>query len=131
MITIEAPYPAPVTSSVLPSPELGDQENLTSSVATKVATDGELYTYVKRSTRRRFLWDFTLTRPKALELRALFLIYGGDQVRVTDHNDDVWIGYFTNNPFEFNTDRKAGPGCGDVEGAYVTITLEFEGNASV
>lgn len=126
---IESPYPAPVTTIVLPRPELGDQESLTSQVNTKYSTNGTKYTYVKKSTRRRFLWSFVLTRPKALELRAFLRVYGGEQAKVTDHNDQVWVGNFINNPFEFTTDRKAGPGCGSVEGALVSFTVEFEGNA--
>lgn len=128
MIKLEAPYPAIQTTSLLPNPDLGDAESLTASVSLKRATDGTLYSYVKRKGgRRKTTWTLRLVRPKALELRAFFLSYASSVIRVTDHKDRVWVGYFTNNPFEFDTPVRAAPGFGDLRGELQTITLEFEG----
>jgi len=125
---LEAPYPGIQTTSILANPQFSNGEGLADSVASKRATDGTLYTYVKRRNGRRKLnWTFLLVRPKALELRAFLTSYFASDVRVTDHSGRVWIGNFTNNPFEFTTDRRAAPDRGDLRGELQTITLEFEG----
>jgi hypothetical protein len=79
--------------------------------------DGSRYTYVKTNPDRRLQWRFLLTREKSLELRAFFQSYYRARVRVVDHDERVWIGYFTSNPFEFEAAR---PEVHD-------ITIEFQG----
>lgn len=129
MFEISAPYPGLQTTSLLPNPEFSDTESLTDVVVSKRATDGTLYTYVKtKGGRRKMQWSFRLTRNKGLEVRAFLLSYFASRIRVVDHNDRIWVGNFTNNPFEFVTDRKAGPAIqGWPKGETQTITLEFEG----
>lgn len=118
MIKLEAPYPAIVTTSFLPNPQLSNAESLTATLTMKRATDGTLRTYVKtKNGRRKMLWNFVLDRGKALELRAFVLSYHSSQLRVTDHEDRVWLGYIMNNPVEFD---------GAARGR-VAVTLEFEG----
>lgn len=125
---LAAPYPAIQTITVLPNPELSDSEALTDRIMPQRAVDGTLYTYVKRTNgRRKMLWSFNLSRPKALELRAFILSYFAARLRVTDHNGRVWTGYLTNNPFEFITDRRAAPSWEGLPGELPSITLEFEG----
>ncbi|MHC4807080.1 MAG: hypothetical protein ACYTBX_12595 [Planctomycetota bacterium] len=88
------------------------------------AMDGTSYTYVKsRSGRKRLQWDFTIARDKALELRAFLNVYYRTKIQVLDHNDDTWIGYLVNNPFESTGGGKAVnfPG-----GEVMDLTLEFE-----
>lgn len=129
MMQLAAPYPAIQTVSILPNPQLSDSEALTASVAAKRAIDGTLYTYVRtKQGRRKMLWSFQLTRPKALELRAFLYAYFASKVKVTDHNGRIWVGNFMNNPFEFSTESRAGPAIGGLpRGETVSITLEFEG----
>jgi hypothetical protein len=124
---LEAPYPSLTTTTILPNPDFGNSKALTSTLMSKRATDGTQYTYIKRSERKKLLFPLTLTRPKALELRAFFNVFSADRIRLTDHDDNVWIGHFTSNPVDFTTDRKAGPSCGTVKGESVSVTLEFEG----
>lgn len=131
MFTIVAPYPALQTTSLLPNPSLSDEDGLKAEVTTKRTHDGTLYTYVKsKQGRRRFLWTFLLTRAKALELRAFYNSYFASEWKVTDHNGLVWRGYVMNNPFEFDTPRRAGPARGDFAAESQTITIEFEGVSS-
>jgi len=128
MFQLQGPLPGVQTTSLLPNPEFGDGENLVAQVSTKRAMDGTLYTYVKRKQRRRLQWTFQLTRNKGLELRAFIQSYFASRIRVTDHHGRVWVGNFVNNPFEFETDRRAAPAIAPMpRGERQVITLEFEG----
>ena len=128
MFTLQAPHPGLQTSVVLPNPEWGDSENLVAEVNKKHAMDGTLFTYVKRKGRRKLSWTFGLSRNKGLELRAFLQSYFASKVQVTDHNERVWIGHFVNNPFEFETDRRAAPAIAPLpRGERQRITIEFEG----
>ena len=117
MLTLEAPYPGVQTTSVLPSPLFSNAEFAKNEVSVKRAEDGTTYTYVKRQTRRKLQWTFRLTRAKGRELRAFLEAYFASKIKATDHDGEVWIGYFTNNPFEFDAVRRGEQ----------SITLEFEG----
>jgi hypothetical protein len=124
MFQIDAPYPNPHVTVILPSPKWGDSCELTSTVSSMYTMSGKMYTYVKsRDARKRLRWDFEIARDKALELRAFLNIYFRLSVRIIDHNNEIWIGYFQNNPFEFSGSARAVnfPG-----GETMVITLEFE-----
>lgn len=128
MITLQAPHPGLQTTTFLPNPQFSDTEALTASLSVKRSLDGTLFTYKKtKGGRRKLTWTFTLTRPKALELRAFLLSYYASTVKVVDHNDRTWLGNFTNNPFEFESARRAAPAIGDLAPEACVITLEFEG----
>lgn len=102
----------------LPNPQWDDGENLTDQIITKRAMNGRLYTYVKtKNERRRLLMRFDLTREKAFELRAFIRSYYSSEIKLIDHNDIIWIGHLTNNPFEFTT----------TVSEWRNIQLEFEG----
>lgn len=129
MFILQAPHPALEATTLLPNPQFGDGENLTDEVQVKRAMDGTLYTYVKtKNDRRRLEWTFRLTRNKALELRAFIQAYYATAIRVTDHNERVWVGHFVNNPFEFDTPSRAAPAIAPMpRGETQEITIEFEG----
>jgi hypothetical protein len=128
MFTLEAPYPTLQTTTLLPNPQFSDQEALLDTVNRKLALDGTRYTYVKRRARRKLKWMFRLTRVKALELRAFIFSYFASKIRLTDHNNRMWIGYFTTNPFEFDTTDRGAPAIAPMpRGELVNVELEFEG----
>ena len=129
MFHLSAPYPLLQTTSLLPDPQFSDQEGLMAAVTRKTAIDGTQYTYVKRKDNRRKLkWTFRLSRNKALELRAFLTSYFASVIKVTDHNERIWVGYFTENPFEFDTTDRSGPAITPMpRGEAVSIELEFEG----
>jgi len=128
MFTLEAPYPSIATTVLLRNPQFSDGEGLAVAITRKLAMDGTRYVYVKNKRRRVLKWSFKLTRNKALELRAFIQSAFASQVRVTDHNDRVWIGNFTNNPFEFDTFERAGPAIRPMpRGESVHIEIQFEG----
>lgn len=124
MFFIQAPYPATQVTMTLPSPRWSDSVALTSTLQVLRAMNGAQSTYVHgRSGRKKFQWDFTLARNKALEMRAFLKVYYRFQVQITDHNDETWIGYLINNPFESAGSGRAVDFPG---GETMDITLEFE-----
>lgn len=128
MFTLQAPYPRLQTTTLLPNPQFSDAENLQVTVTRKMAMNGTRYTYIKRKERRKLKWSFKLSRNKGLELRAFIYAYFASEIVVTDHLDRVWTGYFTNNPFEFDTTDRAGPAISPMpRGETQMIELEFEG----
>lgn len=128
MFRLEAPYPTLQTLTVMPNPKLSDQETNLNSISRGVAIDGTRYTYVKRRVRRKLNWTFQLSRNKALEVRAFFLSYYASKIRITDHRDRVWLGYFTSNPFEFEAISRAAPAITPMpRGETESIEIEFEG----
>jgi len=63
-----------------------------------------------------------------LEVRAFFLSYFASQIKITDHLDRAWVGYFTSNPFEFETQNRAYPAITPMpRGETISIDIEFEG----
>ncbi len=128
MFIIQAPYPLIQTTSILPDPKFSDAESLQVEVNRKLAVDGTRRTYIKRKDRRKLLWSFKLTRNKALELRAFVYAYFASIIKVTDHNDRVWIINLVGNPFEFDTIERGGPAVSPMpRGEVVSIDLEAEG----
>lgn len=128
MFRMEAPYPTLQTLTVMPNPQFSDQETNLNTVSRKLAMDGTRYTYVKRRARRKMLWSFRLSRNKALEVRAFFMSYFASRIRITDHRNRIWLGYFTSNPFEFDTPSRAAPAISPMpRGETQTIDIEFEG----
>jgi hypothetical protein len=121
---MRGPYPGPETTVLMPSPRWSDSEGLTATLVTMRGIDGTLYTYVKsRNGRKKYQWEFELSRNKALELRGFINSYQGSLLEVTDHDGDIRYGYLRNNPFEFTG---AGRAYGWPGGETMTVTLEFE-----
>lgn len=124
MFFIRAPYPSIQITLELPSPDWSDSVALTSTLQVLRSMNGAKYTYVhERNGRKKLQWDFRIARHKALELRAFLKTYYRFRVQIIDHNDDSWIGYLINNPFESAGSGSAG---GFPGGETMDITLEFE-----
>lgn len=122
---IQAPYPALATTTFLPNPSPGDSLANTDTLEIKQSMNGTKYSYVKsRASRKKLLWAFQISQHKALELREFFNAYNAKQIKVTDHMGDVYLGYFTTNPFEFETIRKSSSSPGNT---LHQIQIEFEG----
>lgn len=85
---------------------------------------GKLYTYIStKDKRKKCNWGFTISRHKALELKAFYNAYNGSKVKITDHDGATWLGYIQVNPFELTgTSRAVGfPG-----GETMDVTIDFE-----
>ena len=125
MIEISAPWPNIVSTTKLPNPSLGDGEALTSSLTAKRAMNGSLYTYVKTSVGFKTLsMSFVLTRGKGEEFKRFLVAYASKQIKLTDQQSQVWLGYFITNPIDFTTVRRGSPGGA---GELVEVSLDFEG----
>lgn len=128
MFRMSAPYPTLQTLTVIPNPQFSDREGNLNTVSRATAMDGTRYTYVKRRTRRKMQWNFKLSRNKALEVRAFFMSYFASQIQIIDHRNRVWLGYFTSNPFEFESQSRAALAIPPMpRGETVSIDIEFEG----
>lgn len=107
-VILQAPYPALRTTTFLPNPQHGDSKSHVATVDFKRSMDGQRYTYVKsKDSRMKLVWTFIISQHKALELQAFFDAYNSEEMKVTDHNGKVYIGYITNNPFELEALRRA------------------------
>lgn len=128
MFQLQAPYPAIEATSLLPNAQFSDGEGLTDEVQVKRTLDGTLYTYVKtKNGRRQLTWDFLITRNKCLEVEEFVRAYIAQKIKITDHRDRVWVGYFTDNPIEFTSAGRGKPGRDGFPGEMYTCTLTFEG----
>jgi hypothetical protein len=68
-------------------------------------------------------YSLTLSRMKALELRAFILAYYRATIKLTNHKGEVWYVQFTANPFAFSGKERSNlPG-----NEMSDITLEVEG----
>jgi len=129
MFTISAPHPLIQTTTVLPNPLFGDQEASTGSINILRSINGVRRTYVKsRAGRRKFKWDFSLTRNKALELLEFYTSYHSHIIFIEDHNGRKWLGNITNNPFEIEMNKRGLPARqGFAVGETCSASMEFEG----
>jgi hypothetical protein len=122
-LILQAPLPGVTTSTVLPNPEFNDSEGRRIGLDVKRAMDGTKRSFVKSNARAKLQYSFRLSRMKALELRAFVQTYFRAGIRLTNHKDEVWEGNFISNPFEFETEARAGGWPGN---EIVEITLELE-----
>ena len=124
MFVLRAPYPSLRTTTLLPSPRFSDQDAIRATVKTVRSMNGAHYTYVmSRDGLHKLKWEFQLSRHKAMELREFIDVYNSELIKITDHNEAVWIGYLKNNPFEFTNDSRAAGWPGD---ELTSVALEFE-----
>ena len=121
---LQAPYPNVVTTTVMPDPEFNDGDAQRHSVDIKRSMNGTRRTYIKSNARRQLVYQFSMSKMKALELRAFIMAYYRAKILVVNHLGDRWLVNLTNNPFEFDSGSRAGGWPGD---EMVNITLEFEG----
>lgn len=108
---------SPEHTLYLPNPELGDTENLQSTIEVKLALDGTRRTYVRSSDDRLLSYTFRLSRAKALELEVFIDNNHSRSFRLHNHKDEDWQVVFVTNPFDF-VDPRADE---------TTINLQFQG----
>ncbi len=125
MLILQAPYPGLASTTVLPDPQFNDAQAMQHGVTIQRAMDGTRYTHVHTTdSRHKLTYQFSLSRMKALELRAFIQAFFRSQVRLTNHKGEIWRVWFVNNPFEFDAVERAGGYPGDEMSA---VTLECEG----
>lgn len=124
MFLIQGPYPLLQSSIVLPSPREGNTNALASTLQVLRTSSGSIFTYIKaKRGRKKYRYDFRVSKDKATELTEFVDAYGGKAVKVTDHDGIIHIGYLTLNPFETQASSRARglPG-----GEVFVTTLELE-----
>lgn len=126
-MTFEAPFDAPVTVTILPNPNLENEEGQDLSLQFKLAIDGTRSTYVKSSARKNmsFTWS-SIGRGKLVEVEEFYKLYAGDSIRLTDFRGDQWNVIFRENPIDVTIDRRSfNSGGGRKESG--SLTLNFLG----
>lgn len=115
MITLQAPYPALQTTSLLPNPQFGDSETPEQNIVIRRAMDGTRRTYVKTNQLSKLHYTFMLWRAKSLELRAFVESYYYAPILMTNHKGEAWQVNFSTFPLELQVNER------------VQVTLEFMG----
>lgn len=108
---------------VLPAPEFNDKEGGNGRVNIKRAMDGTRRVYKREQPSSRLMYDFTIDRKKAIELRQFILMYNSSVIRMTNWKGEIWYVVFTNNPFQLTEDAYWQSSWGNK----CSITLEFQG----
>ncbi len=118
MIVLQAPHTLIQTTTLLPDPDYEDSEALDVGIIIKNAMDGTDYTYIKSSLNRILSYSLYLKRSKQLELEAFIKAYYGEDIRLTNHKEEVWVVKIMNELIDFEILNK---------GERVQIVLQFHG----
>ena len=124
-----APFPLIEMYTYLPNPEFGDSESFASTLTRKRSINNTLYTYVKsKDGRKKLQMRFRMTRMKMLEFRAFLAVYYRTRITLFDHLGQLWIGWITTNPNEFENSRAiTGTSIANTGSTIADIQIEFEG----
>lgn len=98
LFTLQAPASSIQVTTVLPSPLWGDSYNNKSESRLKRSMNNVVYTYPRNSSTLHLSYKFRLTQSKALELIAFIETFYGTRIKITDHNNSMWLGFITNSP---------------------------------
>jgi hypothetical protein len=124
MIKLEAPWPAPSVVTVMPNPQLSDVETRDQTVNRHRSMSNVLYSYAKDGGTSKLTYTFSVSRMKSLEVQAFVETMIGQQIKMTNHKNEVWFVYIDNNPFEASQSRRAGGSPGNETDS---ISLSFVG----
>jgi len=116
---------APFGVIVLPCPQLGDKlSNSGLELKIKYSTNGQAYTYIRKTDLQKLSYTFWLERKKSLELRAFLIEYNqsNDPLTLTNWKGEVWVTSIVNSPVALTGKTRWAP-CGE----QVSVTIEFEG----
>jgi len=99
---IEAPFPAPSSTVLLPPPEMGNNMGAVSEVRIVRMEDGSRRTFIKRGeNNRRYRWSFTLTQEKSEEFQDFVRRYRGKSFHAVWRGRD-YVGRLNLNPIELS-----------------------------
>lgn len=119
-LRLQAPYPAIQTTTLLPNPQKGDVQGRKHAMDVFRAIDGTRRTSVKSNDRHVLTYTFNLSRAKSLELQAFTHSYFTSKIRIRNHKNETWEGYFASNPIELT---HAG---NDGASEFVEVQLQFD-----
>ncbi len=95
---IYAPYPFVLDVILLPQPSLSNQEVLQDTRDYRVSMDKTVHSYVKRTPKRVYIFDFVTTRYVADRFNTFLQSYFQEQWRILDHHNTELIGHVISNP---------------------------------
>ncbi len=98
MFIITAPYPELYVTINLPDPEFGDSIGGKTTISSQYTMTGSLYTHKKTNVNKKMIFGFSLSRGRAASLIEFIKSYLGSKIKINDHLDNVWVGYFISNP---------------------------------
>lgn len=127
MFRLEAPYNATAQITVLPNPDLDDEESYDIATLVRKSMNGKIYSYNSRpsSTEKRLIFSWTnIARGKIVEVIEFIEIYSGKFIRVIDHNGKIWKMILETNPTTFLIEKRAVPAGFNESGSF---TLSFFG----
>ncbi len=117
-LVLIAPHEAPQVTSLLPSPNFGDSDDIEVEVEIKRSMDGTTRTYIKTSSDEELIYEFILSRMKMIEVFNFIQQFYTSNIRLINHKGETYVGKILNNPFEYATVRKGEEG---------SFRLEFRG----
>lgn len=124
MIQLQAPWPAPSVTTLLPNPGFSDVEKRDQTVSTTRSMNNTLYSYARDGGTSLLTYTFLLSRMKSMELQRFVEVMIGQQILMTNHKNEQWVVTIANNPFEIQQSRRAvGPTGKESD----SVTVQFEG----
>lgn len=118
MIILQAPHTLIQTTSVFPSAELGDTLSPKGKINVQRAMDGTTRTYIKSTTRKKLVFNLSMTREKSIEMREFYFAYNDQPIRLTTWDSDVWVVYFMDDRLNIEIPKR---------GEFCNLQLVFEG----
>jgi hypothetical protein len=115
-------FNVPGQTILLPCPEFGDTESPTGTIDVKRTMSGGTRVYKRQSQLNKLKYTFSLWTNKYLELRQFYINHCAKVMSMTNWKGELWYGYITNNPIEFDVESRYQP-----KGEKYSVTLEFEG----
>lgn len=109
-------------SIILRPAELNDAEANTNKIVLQRTMFGGTYIYARKTETRLLKYSFQTDTFKALEMRKFMLDCMSVPIWLENWKGEIWVGYFTKNPFEETTNGRSYK-CGD---SY-SFSIEFEG----
>lgn len=124
MFRLEAPYNSTRQITILPDPDLDDEESFDIVTLVRKSMNDKIYSYNSRPStneqRLTFTWD-TAARGKILEVIEFIELYGGGFIRVIDHKSRIWKTILQTNPTVFSINSRAVPVGFNESGSFTLI----------
>lgn len=124
---LEAPCEGPTAAILLPNPNVEDSEALEHQLNFNRSMNGTRHTYVKSSTDRKLIYEFSdIGRGKILEVQAFLKQFRGKRIRLTNFRGEIWKVFINQSGTEFQTNKRSFNSGGARKEAG-SFTLEFIG----
>ena len=120
-LVLQYPYITPTSTVTLPNAVLGNAQQMSAPFQSLMTEDGYLKTYRKGIVKTKLIFTLDkVTKANLAELETFIDLSIGEDIKVTDHNSEVWQVKLTSNPI--NIIQNSDGVCG-----LHNIVLEFEG----